>query len=194
MCISYFIQPNLTRVAPDCHRARHFAEQKFSPLAQNWLICLLQHLNVAAPINIALSNVRPRAEAGEYKRPPFIQDLSLIFLLLAYNHNRKAFMTAHENENRDLLTTDQRSELDPPNRRHLDWEGGALSMDTLLQFHPPSPPYSERTRIEHGLLFSNHAKCIFIYFLDYFCVQKRKGAQTKRCLGKRIYIPLFKPC
>ena len=44
--------------------------------------------------------------------------------LLAYNHNRKAFMTAHENENRDLLTTDQKSELDPPNRRHLDWEGG----------------------------------------------------------------------
>ena len=121
------------RVGPDCHRARHFGEQKFS---QNWLISPLQYLNVAAPINIALSNVRPRAEAGEYKRPPFIQDLSLIFLLLAYNHNRKAFMTAHENENRDLLTTDQRSELDPPNRRHLDWEGGALSMDTLLQFHP----------------------------------------------------------
>ena len=178
-------------MAPDCHRARHFGEQKFSLLAQNWLISPLLYLNVAAPINIALSNVRPRAEAGEYKRPPFIQDLSLIFLLLAYNHNRKAFMTAHENENRDLLTTDQRSELDPPNRRHLDWEGGALSMDTLLQFHPPSPPYSERTRIEHGLLFSNHAKCIYIYFLDHFYwPEKERGTNKTLSWKTNISCPL----
>ena len=94
-------------------------------------------------------------------------------------------MTAHENENRDLLTTDQRSELDPPNRRHLDWEGGALSMDTLLQFHPPSPPYSERTRIEHGLLFSNQAYSSISWSI--FSDQERKGAKIKRCLGKRIY-------
>ena len=71
-----------------------------------------------------------------------------------------------------------------------------MSMDTLLQFHPPLQllirAKAERTRIEHGLLFSNHAKCIFIYFLDYFCVQKRKGAKQNVVLEKE-YILLFKP-